>query len=264
MSPTGARAPPAAVLAVLLCGLLAGCTSDTPSDDGPVEYHPDGGGFPDLFGRVLDGQERPLPQADVRIPELDLATVSDDEGYFDFGTIDHEGRVLVEATKQDHHRAETDVLMAPDLAAQVVFRLPLLEGLGPRVLVQEFNGFIACRAHAAGTAQDCPGSLADGDQRSFTLDIPLPDEERLDAVTVRLEWDATGPGSETLRVQAGPEAVTESVTGASPLALEVEAATVQGLADDPVLRIQVDVDPDTPGVTFAQRFDGTVESVTVH
>lgn len=257
------RRGPAVVTATFVVLLLAGCTDDAPADEGPVEYVP-GDEVPDLFGRVLDGRERPLPLADIRIPDLDLATVSDEEGYFDFGLIDHEGRVLVEASKDGHHPARTDVVMADDLAAQVIFRLPLLDELGPRTFVQEFSGFIACRAHGAGVAEDCPGTLAEGDSRAFTLDLPVPDAESLDAARVLLEWEPTGPGSEALRVHAGPEGTPETVVGVSPLRLDLSPEAVAALADDPVLHVRVDVDAEAAGLTFAQRFDGTVESVTIH
>lgn len=132
-----------AILALLLVGLLAGCTDDGgPASEGPqaADVAPPKSGLGSISGVVVDQSITPIAEATITIVGLGTTTETNDDGQFKFEDLEP-GTYFLQADAVGFNATQTSVDVLADQVAKPKMALQAVQSKDPYYVTVQRNTF---------------------------------------------------------------------------------------------------------------------------
>lgn len=155
---------------------------------------------PDIFGLVVDENGTLLPNVTITAYPDEIVYETNATGAFEIFNVTKQVSIQLEARKEGHRNSTALLRLDEGFAAQVVFTMPRLSSLPPQFLVQEFEGYLACKSEPA---LPCPLASEDRFAR-FQSEAPQSDLTLKETV-MELFFESPSTGSGKLRIQVSTE-----------------------------------------------------------
>lgn len=228
----------AAVLALLVAPLLAGCASDEPA----VSLETLSLGI--IAGTVTDAALTPLEGAVVRIDGANESATTDASGAFALRV--PPGEYLVLASYDAHRGGALRAAPGPGETARLAFTLAALPTERPEVVVAEQHGLISCGATVGLADQETDAACGGSDPNQRTsLRFGIDATHGLSGAVIEVAWEPSTEAAGRLRVLVSTgegEAATllAASEGDGHVLISLPARVLEGaLAPGATLDIQV-------------------------
>lgn len=181
---------------LLTAFVLAGCAEPAAEHIPVQEVARD----PDIFGLVVDENGTLLPNVTLTAYPDEIVYETNVTGAFEIFNVSKQVPIQLEARKEGYRNSTALLRLDEGFAAQVVFTMPHLSSLPPQFLVQEFEGYLACKSEPP---LPCPLASEDRFAR-FQSQAPQSDLTLKETV-VELFFESSSTSSGKLRIQISNE-----------------------------------------------------------